>query len=618
MHLALLGNPNVGKSLIFNSLTGLGALVSNYPGTTVVLSQGSVCYQHEMVTLTDLPGVYSLEGRSGEEEIVRQFLTRGDADALICVLDATHLERNLYLFLQATELAVPVVLVLNMIDEAERAGISIDTDLLRSLLGVPVIATSARDGRNIAAIVPVACSDARTSYIMVHYDTHIEAAVAALTGIYPIVRPTAIRALQGEGEDPELLDSAASLAKEIEGAHFMTTAQIVAANRHHCARTITSQVERKGSPHKDVRVDALFTTAFPGIPILIGILGGILLAVFLIGTAIERVLVGAMSVLLLDPISSLDLPPLLHQVAVSIVLAIQAGFGIALPFILPFFIFVSFLEDSGYLTRAAFLTDRAMHRLGLHGQAIIPLVLGLGCNVPALMSIGTLPSRRERVIASFLVTLVPCSARTVIIAGVLAAFVGIIPALVTYLLVLIVVVLTGLFLSRVARGVQFGLILEMAPLRWPDPRDALTKAWMRVREFFIIAMPLLIASSIVLGLLHYLGLIKAFQDLIAPFSTVVLGIPPYAITALIFGILRKEMAPETLFILAGTPDLAAVMTPVQITTFAVMSVLFIPCISTLAVLVRQSGLKVTLLVSFYTLTLGVLAGAAIHLITTLI
>jgi len=297
-----------------------------------------------------------------------------------------------------------------------------------------------------------------------------------------------------------------------------------------------------------------------------------------------------------------------------VLLAFQAGFGIAFPFIFTFYVFISVLEDTGYLTRAAFLADSVMHRLGMHGQAIIPLILGFGCNVPAIMSIRLLRTRRERVIASFLVSMIPCSARTVIIAGIVAVFVGIGAALSIYLIIFVLVILTGLVLCRVTPGERYGMILELPPLRVPRLDNVIAKSWYKIREFLFIAMPLLVAASILLGLLQYIGFFSYFAGVVAPFSETVLGLPGYAMNALLFGVLRKEMALESLVILAGTADLASVMTVGQIFIFAVVSVLFIPCISTIGVLAKVVGARITLIVSLYTLILGFCIGALINVL----
>jgi len=614
MKVGLIGNPNVGKSMIFHQLTGLGVEVSNYPGTTLNRQCGTTCFQKEIVEFTDLPGTYSLEGDSEEEKIVRSFVDSGEADVLVAVLDAARLERNLYLLLQVAEYKKPMLVVLNMMDEADKAGIRIDTEKLSSLLGIEVIPTIAILGKNTSSIIPAILSSARPPVVKVLYDHHIEAAIKSLRTVYNLEWIGAIQALLGHAKEPDVRDSAAALAEEIERMHRMTVAQIVAGNRHHCAEHIADEVVEYRSPERGPDLDRLLTTRIPGIPILAAILLGILLTVFLIGSWLEEVIVSLIDTFLLQPFLAAGLPPLAEQLGVSIILAIQAGLGIAFPFIFTFYLFIAVLEDSGYLTRAAFLADRTLHRVGMHGQGIIPLVLGFGCNVPAIMSIRLLRTKRERLIASFLITLVPCSARTVIIAGLVAAFVGLWAAMSVYLLVMVIILVTGLVLSRVTPGEQYGMILEMSPLRRPMAKNVFQKSWMRIREFLLVAMPLLIVASIILGLFQYSGLMAAFEELIAPFSEAVLGLPSYATTALIFGILRKEMALETLVILAGTADLGSVLTMAQIYIFAIVSVLFVPCIATIAILRKEIGTKMALVISAYTLAIGILVGALLNLL----
>jgi ferrous iron transport protein B len=614
MKFGLIGNPNVGKSLIFNQLTGLGVEVSNYPGTTIDLAYGKTCFGQERFELVDLPGIYSLDGPSPEEALVRKFLESGDADLLIAVLDATHLERNLYLFSEVAEYSLPMIAVVNMIDEAEKSGLSIDYGILSDRLGIDVVPTAAIQGLNIGQIIPVALSHARKPSLEVDYDHHIEAALISLQGTYGTSKLAALHALLGIGADPEVNDAAVLLGREIEGRHHMSVMQIVSANRHNCARSIAEEVLRTRQVTDHFDVERFLTTAIPGIPILLAIMVTLLVVVFTVGSFLSDIAVSLFNVLLLDPFISLGLPPFAEQIGVSLILALQAGLGIAFPFIFTFYIGIALLEDSGYLTRAAFLADQAMHRMGMHGQAIIPLVLGFGCTVPAIMSIRLLKTRRERVIASFLVTLVPCSGRTVIIAGVVAAFVGIIPALSIYLVIFLLILLTASFLARIAPGDRVGMILEMAPLRRPEPGNVLKKSWMRMREFLIIAMPLLLVTSVILGVFQYTGVMAAFEEAIAPFSAWLLGLPSYAVTALIFGILRKEMALETLVLLSGTAELNTVMTSVQLYTFAVVSVLFIPCISTIAILYRAMGARIAIGVSLYTVIVGIAIGALINLL----
>jgi ferrous iron transport protein B len=614
MKIALLGNPGAGKSLIFNQLTGLGIEVNRYPGSSVCLECGNVCYKKEKIEIIDLPGIYSLDGSSEEEILVRKFLEEAKADIIVAVLDATKLERNLYLLTQVIEFTPKMIVVVNMIDEAERQGLIIDRDQLSSALGAPVILTAASEGRDIDRILPLALGSAGTATLRVPYDHHIEAALNSLEKTLGTPRYTGLLALQGIGKDPTLLESAGAIAHEIELRHRMSVRQIIATNRHNLSRKVAASAVRHGERKKSYDLDRLLTRVFPGVPILITILFLLLLSVFVIGSWMEGIIVESFTRSVVTPFTALGLPPLWDRIGFSMLIALQAGFGIAFPFIFTFYLGLSLLEDTGYMTRAAFLADRAMHRLGLHGEAIIPMVIGFGCTVPAVMSLRILKTRREQTIAAFLISMVPCSARTVVIAGIVAAFVGIFWAFSIYLIIFILIIFTAVILSRITPGEQFGMIVEMSALRRPQARQVLAKSWLRIKEFLFIAMPLLIVTSIGLGLLQYYRLTDAFQQMVSPITITLLGLPEYASTALLFGIFRKELAFETLAVLAGTADLGSVMTSPQLYAFAIVSVLFIPCTSTIAVLYRQLGARITALISIYTVFLGLLIGAVINLI----
>jgi ferrous iron transport protein B len=614
MKIALLGNPGAGKSLIFNQLTGLGIEVNRYPGSSVCLECGNVCYKKEKIEIVDLPGIYSLDGSSEEEILVRKFLEQGGADVVVAVLDATKLERNLYLFTQVTEFSPKLIAVVNMIDEAERQGLIIDVDNLSSCLGITVLLTAASEGRDIDRILPLALGSARVATLQVPYDHHIEAALKSLEKTLGAPRYKSLLALQGTGEDRMLLDAAGAVAHEIELRHRMSVRQIIATNRHNLSRKIAASAVRQGDRKKTYDLDSLLTRVFPGVPILIAILFFLLLTVFVIGSWMQELIVQTFTTYIILPFTALELPPLIERIGFSVLIALEAGLGIAFPFIFTFYIGLSLLEDTGYMTRAAFLADRAMHRLGLHGEAIIPMVIGFGCTVPAVMSLRILKTRREQTIAAFLISMIPCSARMVVIAGVVAAFVGIFWAFSIYFIVFILIILTAIVLSRITPGEQFGMIVEMSALRRPQAHLVLAKSWLRIKEFLFIAMPILIITSIALGLFQYFGLTDAFQQLVAPITVTLLGLPEYASTALLFGVFRKELAFETLAVLSGTADLGSVMTSVQLYTFAIVSVLFIPCISTIAVLYRQLGARIAILVSVYTVFLGLTIGAIINML----
>jgi ferrous iron transport protein B len=612
LKLALIGNLNVGKSLIFNSLTGIGVEISNFPGTTVGMYTGSLVHKDKHYEIIDFPGVYSLDGVNDEETEVRKFLLEKKADRLIAVLDSTRLERNLYLLLQIAEFKIPTVVVLNMTDEAEKQGLVIDGDKLSEILGCPVIKTAAVEGRNIDKIIPLAENGAKTIDLVTRYDDHIEAALRSFSKVNGNDRLSGLLALEGLlPEDNELSETAGVIAAEIEDQHRMSVHQILAANRHNEAKRIRGLIEKDGTFKPARNFDRLLTRTATGVPIMTVVLLTTLICVFIIGSFLEEGIVDIFETFLIQPMYELSLPPLAENILYSLLIAVEAGLGIAFPYVFVFYILISVLEDTGYMTRAAFLADRAMHNIGMHGQALIPMVLGFGCNVPAIMAIRQF-SEREKIIASFLITMVPCSARTVIIAGIVFTFVGLFAALSIYLIVFVLIILTGIVLTKVTPGDQFGMILEMVPMRKPRAKQTLTRAWLRMKEFLFIAMPLLLVSSVVLGILQFFGVIAAFQVLFEGFMYSALGLPDYASTSLLFGILRKEMAFETLAILSGTANLGAVMSAAQLYVFAVVSVLFVPCISTIAVLYRQMGLKISLAVCCYTLSLGFVTGIILN------
>ncbi|CVK32000.1 FeoB small GTPase domain-containing protein [Methanoculleus bourgensis] len=310
MRFALVGNPSVGKSLIFNQLTGLGVEVSNYPGTTVELQRGNTCFQREMIELVDLPGIYSLEGDSDEESLVRRYLDQHETDAIIAVVNVTRLERNLYLLLQVAEYGLPMVVVLNMADEAIQQGLEIDPGPLRDLLGVDVILTAASQGKNIDRIIPAALAATRPSKVEVPYDHHVEAAIRSLGKMFGADRKESIQALLGFGDNPEFLEAARTIVDEIESRHRMTAAQIIAANRHNFARQLADLTIREETPLPRTDLDSILTRVIPGIPILLGILVGMLLLVFIAGSFLEELIVEFFEIFALQPFLALGLPPL--------------------------------------------------------------------------------------------------------------------------------------------------------------------------------------------------------------------------------------------------------------------------------------------------------------------
>ncbi|AKB84155.1 Ferrous iron transport protein B [Methanococcoides methylutens MM1] len=629
MTIAFVGNPSVGKSAFFSRLTGIGVVVANYPGTTVELTHGSINVDSKKIDVVDLPGIYSLGASTEDEKVSKRYLLREYPDVIINVVDATRLERNLYLTLQLLELDIPMVVALNQMDAAKEMGLELDIDKLSDFLGVPVIPTVATKGLGLDEVVLSALGEelSTENRRKVHYDNHILRAIGRLDEDFPeISYGIKVRALERDEEfvklscrphDADLLlATSESITEEIEKAHEMQISDTIARDLYgeagYIVDRVTTQVERKATL-KD-KIDSLLTSEYVGIAGLVSALLITFFIVFSLGGFLEEGIVSLFETYLIFPVEGMlaDSSPIFRNVVIYSLLGIEAGFAIAIPYIAVFYVILSLFEDSGYLTRASFLLDNWTHKVGLHGRAIIPLVLGLGCNVPAIMSTRALNTLRERRIASILIALTPCSARTVIILGLVGTFVGYWAAISIYVLELVVIFGTGWVLGKGLPGEKTGLIMEMAPLRRPDRKATLQKTWLRVREFVYVAFPLLVAGSALLGLLDAVGVLDVFENAVEPVSVGLFGLPAFAATALIFGILRKEMALQILAVLAGTANFAQVLTPIQMYSFAVITTIYVPCVATIAILKHELGWKDTALISMFTICLALLAGFLIN------
>ncbi len=625
---ALIGNPTVGKSSLFSRLTGIGVIISNYPGTTVEVAHGRVAHDGVSLDLSDLPGVYSLDTASSEERTVLEFLRDERPDVILNVVDSTRLERNLYLTLEVLELGLPVVVALNMVEEAHAQGLDIDAEALSRVLGVPVIPTYIHRGAGLEELAHALFHPRLLKPRLTRYDRHVEAFIRQLMGMQlGLTRYEAIRLLSNAPEAskyPESIRTAAEMMrKEVEQSHNVPFGDLLAGNRYAEAGLIAKGVVRQRQPSPEAtlreRIDDLLMSPLSGLIILALSILGMLLIVFIVGGFLEDIIVRAFDTLIINPVSgALVTHPLVQVIVKYTLIGIQAGLGIVVPYIMTFYLLMALLENSGYLTRAAFLLDEVMHKFRLHGRAMIPLILGFGCSVPAIMSTKALQTKRERIVTSAMVCMVPCSARSVVIMGLVASFVSIPAALSIYLLMLLITIAMGYVLGRTVKGEETGFVMEMVPLRMPQVKDILDKTWMQMREFVYVAFPLLIAGSALLGVLQYAGILNVVNDLLAPVTTGILGLPPYTATALIFGVLRKEMALETLAVLAGTAQFNTVFTPLQMYVFGVFTTIYMPCIATVTMLNRVVGLKDTILITGLTFLLAlVISGLIANLVPLL-
>ncbi len=604
--LALVGQPNCGKSTLFNQVAGYKALTGNFPGTTVTFTSSRVRVAGQVIELVDLPGAYSLAGANPAESVAQDYLLTQNVDAIINVVDASRLERGLDLTLELLELGLPVVLALNMMDEAHRQGITLDQEKLSAALGVPVAALVARKGVGVRELFATAVRACRqpTAPNRARYSRDVEAALAEIAapldrrlGLPP--RLAAIKLLEGDPKitalarerAPAAVAHAAQFQRALTASRGRPAEVIINSERHTAALNLCeacATVARSRTFDWRDRIDDVLLHPVWGYVALLAILFAFFQFVYGVGTLIEEPTLALFDNVLATLETELRGIPLALELVKGIVAGISGGFAIVLPYLVPFLIGLGLLEDIGYLPRVAFLVDGLMHRLGLHGKAVIPFILGYGCNVPAVMATRILEEPRERVIAATLATMVPCAARLTVVFGLAAFYLGPAYALGIYVLNLIIVALTGAILMRLLPEETPGLILEMPVYRLPTLKTIVAKSYYRVREFVVVAWPILIAGSIALSLLEFLQLDHWVNALFAP-VTWLLGLPDAVGTTLIFGVLRKELALVMLRQALNTSNVAAALSAGQMLTFTVFVVFYIPCLATLAALNRELG-----------------------------
>jgi ferrous iron transport protein B len=362
----------------------------------------------------------------------------------------------------------------------------------------------------------------------------------------------------------------------------------------------------------------LTTNMKTGVPIMIAVFAALLLLIIYVGGFLEGLLVDGWKAATSGLSSTLKNSGAVGQVLeIGLIQGISGILAVMIPYILVFFLALAVLEDTGYLPRMAFVMDSAMHKIGLHGRAVVPMLGGFGCNVPAIMGTRVLTTKRERIITSFLITMIPCSARTAVILGTVGFFVGVRYALVIYGIILALILLVGWLLNRMLPGRVPGMIMEMPPLRVPMPKPVLFKTWVRMRSFLYIAAPLLIVGSFIIGALQVSGVLQEIVEPLSPITTGLLGLPAVAMIPLLYGFIRKEGAIVLLTVIAGTSNLATFMSPLQLFVFALVVAIYIPCIATIAVLGREVGWKWTAIITASTFLLALVVGGLVYHINPL-
>ncbi|MEW6189685.1 MAG: ferrous iron transporter B [Actinomycetota bacterium] len=564
MRILLMGNPNVGKSVIFSRLTGTDVIASNYPGTTVEFTKGTMKLNGERAEVIDVPGTYTLEPVSKAEEVAVEMLHEGDV--VIQVVDATNLERNLYLTLQLIEKKVPLIMALNLWDEAKHIGIKIDVKKLEKLLGVPVVPTVAVTGEGIKELV----------------------------SRLPHARISVYRSTDHE--------KWGDIGKMIAQVQSVT-------HRHH------TPLEKLGD---------LSIKPVTGIPLSILVM----YLAFQITRFIGEGLIGYVFEPLFElytplamKISQLLGPGFLHDILIGTLIkgeidytqsmgvlttGLFVPFAMVLPYVFSFYLTLSFLEDCGYLPRLAVLIDNVMHRLGLHGSAIIPMLLGLGCNVPGILATRILETRRQRFIAATLTAIcIPCTAMLAVVVGLVGKYgpqgLGIV-----FVTLFIVWVILGTLLDKLLKGESPEIFLEIPPYRIPYWGALLKKLWMRIKYFLREGVPYVLLGVFIANVLYTLGVIDFVGRIASPVIVGLLGLTKETAAALIIGFLRKDVAVGMLLPLG--------LTMKQLIIASVVLTMYFPCVATFAVLFRELGVKDMMKSAGIMIVGAILVGSLLNLI----
>ena len=569
----LVGNPNVGKSVIFSRLTGVQVISSNYSGTTVEIMRGFLKLGEQEIEVIDLPGTYSLEPSSKAEEVVVSMLNESARDevAVINIVDATNLERNLYLTLQLLEAGLAVMVCLNMCDEAKHRGVSIETDKLEKILGVPVVPTCAVTGLGIKAVVE---------------------------------KITEAKAKPRDKSSHR--DRWQAIGEVIEQVQSLT-------HRHHNLREILEDASVRPFSGALIAIGVMFTSfqvvRFIGEGLISRIADPLFfnfyqpllnkLSLFLGQESfLHHLLIGDLIDSKIDFKQSLGL----------LTTAPYIEFAMVLPYIIAFYLVLGLLEDIGILPRLAMLLDNLLHHVGLHGFAIIPVLLGLGCNVPGILATRNLESRRERFITATLISIgIPCVALQAMIFGLLGKFSGFYVSGV-YLTLLVIWLVLGVILNHSVKGYSPELLVEIPPYRLPSLLTLWKKLFLRIKGFVIEAAPLVLLGVLIINVLLYFKLFDLVTGIFAPVIHGLFGLPKEAVVALVMGLFRKDVAVGMLMPLG--------LTVKQLFIAAVLLAVSFPCAATFVVFFKELGfkdlLKATLIMCVVALLTGTMLNFIIH------
>lgn len=631
----LVGHPNVGKSVLFHRLTGAYVNVSNYPGTTVEVTRASTRFDKEAMLL-DTPGVLALPSRSDDERATMRALLNEDTRCLVQVGDAKNLRRTLTLTALLVELGLPMVLALNMHDEAAARGVTVDIDALSEDLGIPVLATVATGGEGIGELTH-SIGRAKPAVAMLRYDAEIESDIARVANAIQRLAPhprlsargLAILYLGGDSEVADwLADKAGSAMAELDAlrAAAVTRAEddlptLLARERTAAADTLSASVIQravKSSPLLSQRIGQYVVHPVWGIPILLLVLFavyefvGVFGASTLVGLMEKDLFEGILNPAFTDFVTAAVHWPWLQEMLVGQYGLWTMGMTYALALILPivttFFFAFGVLEDSGYLPRLTVIANRLFAAIGLNGRAVLPMVLGLGCVTMATLTTRILHSPRERLITSFLLALaIPCSAQLGVVLGMLGG-VSFNAVLIWALAMVGILLLSGFLAAKLIPGRRIPLVTELPPMRLPILGNVLKKTGGRLKWYLIEVIPLFLLGTFLMYALDKLGALPAIIEAGEPLVTGWLGLPKEASAAFVMGFLRRDFGATGLFAMSHS------LSPIQAVVGMITITLFIPCFASLMMMVKEQGTKTAMTMVALIVPFAFLVGGIFNLI----
>jgi ferrous iron transport protein B len=629
--IVLVGNPNVGKSVIFGLLTGKYVTVSNYPGTTVEVSRALSTFNKKKALIIDTPGTNSLIPQSEDERVTRDILLKEQPEVVVQVADSKNMRRSLSLSLQLSEMEVPFVLDLNMIDEARSRGIYIDQKKLAHMLGVEVVPTVATRRQGIGKLID-SISAPRKSSVTVPYESEIEEAIKGIMDLIPKThvsnRSIAVMFLANEigieewlasRINPEVMEKVKSIREALQLRKARPVSYII--NQQRMAKVddiledVLSVEEQKRGGNLSHALGRWAMHPIWGIPILLVVLYLTykIVGEFGAGTSVdflESIIFGEyINPFLIKIINFLIPIELIRELLIGdyglITMALTYAVAIVLPIVGFFFLIFGLMEDSGYLPRLAIMVNKIFKVMGLNGTAVLPMVLGLGCDTMATLTARILPGKRERIIVTLLLALaVPCSAQLGVIFGGTAT-ISPMATLIWAGVIVGVIFVVGFFTSLVLPGTGSDFILETPPIRLPKISNIIVKTLARLEWYLKEAVPLFMLGTFILFGLQKLGLLGVIENAAAPVVVNLLGLPKEAAGAFVMGFLRRDYA-AVLIVKGGNLD------PIQMLVALVTITLFVPCIANFFIMIKERGLKTALLIVAFIFTFAFLFGGAFN------